>query len=92
MWDLTTSKSWADHQVAEPLYYSTTSVWLGEESIDIENMYIVSSVSSVEGHVNPPQSSLQDITVEQSNKFKSTVSHWQLHNYNYVATLLLTLT
>jgi len=49
-------------------------------------MYIVSSVSSVEGHAKSPQNSLQEITVKDSNKIKSTVSHWQ--SLITVATLL----
>ena len=44
MWDITINKYWVDLQVAEAL-------WLDEESADIENTYIVSSVSTAEGHV-----------------------------------------
>ena len=57
MRDITINKYWANHQVAEALYYSAMSVLLDGESTDIGNMYIMSSVSSVEEQVKSLQSS-----------------------------------
>ena len=62
------------------------SVLLDGESTDIGNMYIMSSVSSVEEQVQSLQSSLQEITVKHSKKMNSAVLHRQSHNY--VTTLL----